>query len=312
MRYEPTYFDKLPREGVLKRTKDISPYVFRDDIAIAIDVALATNRPLLVSGKPGSGKSRLAEAVATIQGWTFVSKTITSRTRLEELTVEFDHLRRLNDAQLRRSGSGLKPDAAYYNPGIFWWAFNPNSARYRGMPEDEAKKHGIDLDPEGKNKTNHVVLLIDEIDKAEPDLPNDLLEPLDRRSFGLPNGGKIEETHNIKILTIITTNGERDLPPAFLRRCATLELSEPDETELITIAEQHFPQGNLERIKAIAGKIINFRKEVENLRRRPPGTGEFLDAIRACEELNIQVSDAEDSVWKKIESAILTKTAHRR
>ncbi len=141
---------------------------------------------------------------------------------------------------------------------------------------------------------------------------NDLLEPLDRRRFGLPDGGKIEGAQDIKILTIITTNGERDLPQAFLRRCATLELPEPGEAELVNIARQHFPKGDANRIKAIAGKIVGFRKEAENLRRRPPGTGEFLDAIQACEDLRIQVSDGKDSVWEKIENAILTKTAQLR
>ena len=89
-------------------------------------------------------------------------------------------------------------------------------------------------------------------------------------------------------------------------------MPESGETELVNIARQHFPRGNIKRIKAIADKIVSFRDEAEKLRRRPPGTSEFLDAIQACEDLAIQVSDAEDAVWKKIENAILTKTAQAR
>ena len=128
MSYRPTHFDRLPADYVLKKSEKVDPYVFSEDIAIAVDVALATGRPLLVSGNPGSGKSRLADAVAAVQGWSLLTKTMTSRTRLESLTVEVDQLRRLNDAQARGEGSGMKPDAYYLNPGLFWWAFRPESA----------------------------------------------------------------------------------------------------------------------------------------------------------------------------------------
>lgn len=137
MKYKPTFFDRLPANGVLKARKGIQPYVFTEEIAIAIDVALATDRSLLISGKPGCGKSQLAEAVAEIQGWNYLARTVTSRSRLEELTVEMDYLRRLNDAQARESGSALKTDQAYHNPGIFWWAFNPASAKFRGRKPNE-------------------------------------------------------------------------------------------------------------------------------------------------------------------------------
>ncbi|MCP4983209.1 MAG: hypothetical protein GY935_22250, partial [Gammaproteobacteria bacterium] len=193
---------------------------------------------------------------------------MTSRTRLEELTVENDHLRRLHDAQGK---SKLKPDEAYHNPGIFWWAFNPDSASSRGLNKATAKSHMVSLDFPGirrkeQGQVNHVVLLIDEIDKAEPDLPNDLLEPLDWRSFGMPNGEKIEAHTGLKILTIITTNGERELPQAFLRRCVALTLDEPGKSELIEIAAEHYPQANVSRVAAIAKKILLFREQAENQR----------------------------------------------
>lgn len=321
MSYRPTHFNKLAEDFILPKdeARGIDPYVFNEDIVIAVDVALATNRPLLISGNPGCGKSRLADAVAAVQEWNLLGKTITSRTRLEELTVEIDHLRRLNDAHSKAEDAKLRPDAFYQNPGIFWWAFHPSSARYRGMSSDQAKRYEVNLTFPGTRRgrvwQHPVVLLIDEIDKAEPDLPNDLLEPLDRRSFGLPDGGKIEGKPDLAILTLITTNGERELPQAFLRRCITLELPDPGKKQLIGIGQKHFPQGDSGRIEKIAQKMEQFRTKAREQRRRPPGTSEFLDAIRACEELGIDVDendhDKKDSVWARIENAVLVKEPRR-
>ena len=317
MSYQPRHFDQLPASRVLNRRKGVEPYVFNDDIVIAVDVALATDRPLLVSGNPGSGKTRLADAIAAVQGWNLLGKTITSRTRLESLTAEVDQLRRLNDAQARGANADLKPDACYLNPGIFWWAFQPATARWRGLLVEQAREHRVKLPypgvERGDGQSDHAVLLIDEIDKAEPDLPNDLLEPLDRRSFDLPDGvdlgeeTKINGAEGAKLLTIITTNGERELPQAFLRRCVLLDLPDPDPDRLVQIARKHFPKGKLDRIKKIAAKLHTFRIRADDLRARPPGTAEFLDAVRACEDLNIEVSDDKDSVWKKIEGSVLVK-----
>jgi MoxR-like ATPase len=110
---------------------EIRPYIFPETAVIAVDVALATSRPLLIAGPPGCGKSRLAEAMAAVLGWNFLSKTITSRTRLEELTVEVDHLRRLHDAHraARPDAVDLKPDQAYHNPGSLLVGFRPGVSR---------------------------------------------------------------------------------------------------------------------------------------------------------------------------------------
>ena len=326
MRYTPKHF-RLPKNGVLPKddAADIAPYVFTDAIAIAVDVALATHRPLLVSGNPGCGKSRLADAVAAAQGWGLLARTVTSRTRLETLTAEVDQLRRLHDAQTRDPKAELKPDGCYLNPGILWWAFDMDGAARRGLAPEIAAEHGVQLDHPGtrrKPASDHrpgTVLLIDEIDKAEPDLPNDLLEPLDRRRFDLPDGFSAHHADGARtrvqapppealhLLTIITTNGERDLPQAFLRRCVLLEIDDPDEDALVEIALKHFPEGDPDRMRALARLLLGFRDKAEGLRVRPPGTAELLDAVQACEALKVPVSTAPGSVWSHLERAILAK-----
>lgn len=316
MTYHPKHF-KLPPDNTLLRSKKNEPYVFNDNIAIAVDVALATHRPLLVAGDPGSGKSRLAEAMASLLNWNYLDYTMTSRTRLEDLTSDYDHLLRLHDAQTRTKEQGMKPDWAYFKPGIFWWAFNSESAAFRGGNNKEAEIYQAILDypgtkTENKEHLNKTVLLIDEIDKAEPDLPNDLLEPLDRKRFTRPDGKHVEAGENLEILTIITTNRERELPSAFMRRCVSLMLQAPDKDKLTTIAHYHFPdtannedeKGFSNLVQIVAEKIVAMREEATNQNRRPPSTSEFLDALRAGQSLRI---GTDNEIWQHIEQSTLIK-----
>ncbi|MEJ1408378.1 MAG: MoxR family ATPase [Candidatus Sedimenticola sp. (ex Thyasira tokunagai)] len=319
-------FYPLPSDGVCGRKTvesdgrdpvTIDPYIFDDEIAITVDAAFATRRPLLISGPPGCGKSRLAETIADLKGWHYIGKTLTSRTRIEDLTVEMDHLRRLHDAH-KKEGN-IDSDWAYYMPGIFWWALNSKTAKNRGAPPEhhekveEASFPGLERRQE--QAVESTVILLDEIDKAEPDLPNDLLELLDRGSFDLPNGQKEYRDKAKAILTVITTNGERELPLAFLRRCVHLELTQPPKEALIRIAVCHFAEEHttesehkqlVKKISAIVEQFDKCRRQAKQDDLRVPGTSELLDAIRASIKLKIP-ADPDNHIWEYLQRAIISK-----
>ncbi len=310
MNYKPKYFE-LPDNGTINIAGTM-PYVFSENIAIAVDVALATNRPLLVAGPPGCGKSRLADAMAAVKGWSLLSQTMTSRTRLEELTGEPDHLQRLHDAHAQTNTEKLANEWTYLKPGIFWWTYNRESAKRRGGDKEEAKKFKVMLDypvaGTERKESLHTVLLLDEIDKAEPDLPNDLLEPLDRRSFVVANVGEIKADINLQTLTIITTNQERELPSAFLRRCVTLTIEKPITNKLIQIGQQHYPKSDINLITKLAEQIEKISKEAPQKNLREPGTSEMLDAIHACNQLGLKVDSKKwKTTWPEIERTVLIK-----
>ena len=255
------------------------PYVYHEpEIALAVNVALATNRPLLLSGRPGSGKSSLARDVASKLGWEYQEDTITSRTMAEHLQWKFDALQRLSDASNPQIGA--KDEVHYVEPGVLWWMFDPESAFKASRHSKENHSTG------GLKDINGIVVLLDEIDKAEPDVPNDLLVPLSTRKF-TPRGHTSPVESKKEYLLCITTNGERDLPQAFVRRCVTLSLTRPKDEELKDIAVAH--NEHLKKTDPLLDQVLKafnvLEAEMLRERRRPPSTAEFLDAVKACLQL---------------------------
>lgn len=201
-------------------------YLLDEKSAYAMQMALATQRPLLVKGEPGLGKSYMALAAASLLDRAFVAEVINSHTEGQDLLWKDDPIQRLNDAQSKlKQGEALHPKR-YINPGTLWWAFDWESAteQYNQL-HHQIYKPSCDDD---KKRKNGLVLLIDEIDKADPSLPNSLLEVLGNGGFDVSLAKETVGQQGEAPLVIITTNDERELPPAFVRRCLVLHLKIPE------------------------------------------------------------------------------------
>ncbi|HEV8384054.1 MAG TPA: MoxR family ATPase [Candidatus Acidoferrales bacterium] len=285
-------------------TRDGSVYVYSEPITLAVRVALATGRPLLLLGPPGSGKSSLAAYVARSMKWNYFEQVVTSRTRAQDLLWSFDAIRRLRDAHADRLHQGVEP---YIEPRVLWWAFDPPNARLRGaekLPDDvpSAVVPGI-----LRGVDHPAVVLIDEIDKADPDVPNDLLVSLGSQRFRVDELGR-DVVAERRLLVFITSNNERSLPPAFLRRCVIHSLDQPSVGRLVEIATAHFPAAaaaNQDLFQQVANKVVSMRKDAADSTQPPPSAAEYLDAVRACLQLKIQPD--ESPLWKAINSTVLLK-----
>jgi MoxR-like ATPase len=271
--------------------QDKITYVYTEKIILAVNVALATTRPLLVRGPSGSGKSSLACSVADILRWRYYEEVIGSRTQARDLLWRFDALRRLNDAQVNQLD---KDPAAYIEPGILWWAFDRESAVRQGSIE-QTQRH----------KHERAVVLIDEIDKADPDVPNDLLVPLGAGNFTVQETGTNVQVHDDPPLVFITTNEERVLPRAFLRRCVVLTLEAPDKERLIDIAKAHFgSSAESDDLYASVAKQMIERQSKYQTKVMVPSAAEYLDTIRACMKLGVKPND---ETWNDIFETTLLK-----
>ncbi|HEX8704271.1 MAG TPA: MoxR family ATPase [Myxococcaceae bacterium] len=307
--FEPKLFDprKPPRIKTPKPSgaKDKVPqtgrvYVYDKDIVLAVNAALATQRPLLVMGPPGTGKSSLAQHIARHLGWRFYQKIITSRTQAQDLLWTFDALRRLRDAQTKTLA---KNDAAYVQPQLLWWALSPASAALRGA--SASSKLPAAKDPAEKAPVPHAVVLLDEIDKADPDVPNDLLGPLGEGSFEVTDlQSVITREDKRQVLLVITSNDERDLSPAFVRRCILLTLEPHRRERLVEIAGEHFPGEDETLFTEIAIQLELDRKKAEEAGGRPPSTAEYLDAVAACLRLGLRPSSP---AWASLSKLVLSK-----
>jgi MoxR-like ATPase len=223
-------------------------YVATNDLKLAVNAALTLGRPLLIKGEPGTGKTMLAEEVAGALGMPLLQWHIKSTTRAQQGLYEYDAVARLRDSQL--GDERVRDIGNYIVRGVLWQAFEA------GAP---------------------VVLLIDEIDKADIEFPNDLLRELDRMEFHVYETREtVRAIH--RPLVIITSNNEKDLPDAFLRRCFFHYIRFPDRDTLADIVQVHYPHLKADLLAAALQGFYELR-DVPGIKKKP-STSEFLDWLK--------------------------------
>lgn len=280
---------EAPQEETLGDRRDGAVYDYDAATELAVNVALATGRPLLVRGPSGCGKSSLARHVARVQRWRYYERVISSRTQAQDLLWEVDLLRRLQDAQAGRLRGALE---TYVRPGVLWWAFHRESALRQALRSRRSAKTAV-ADPNQGNEGPRAVVLLDEIDKADPDVPNNLLVPLGSLQFEVEDTGEmVKTTQDLAPLVFITTNDERELPDAFLRRCVELKLDPPDRDRLVRIGRKHFPDLDEERLKEIATRVSEVAGDGVT-----PSPAEYLDTVRAWRRLG---EEFDPQIWEDV------------
>ena len=223
-------------------------YVATEDLTIAVNAAVTLERPLLVKGEPGTGKTELARQVSQALGLPMIEWNIKSTTRAQQGLYEYDAVSRLRDSQL---GDERVHDVRnYIRKGKLWQAF----------------------DAEQK-----VVLLIDEIDKADIEFPNDLLRELDRMEFYVYETQQLVAAKHRPII-VITSNNEKELPDAFLRRCFFHYIKFPDEDTMAKIVDVHYPDLKKNLLSEALNAFYRVR-DVPGLKKKP-STSELLDWIK--------------------------------
>ncbi|SHL41949.1 MoxR-like ATPase [Roseovarius marisflavi] len=234
-------------------------YVATDDLTVAVNAAVTLERPLLVKGEPGTGKTELARQVAQSLGMRLIEWNIKSTTKAQQGLYEYDAVSRLRDSQL---GDARVHDVKnYIKRGKLWEAF----------ASDEK-----------------VVLLIDEIDKADIEFPNDLLQELDQMEFHVYETGETVKARNRPVI-IITSNNEKELPDAFLRRCFFHYIRFPDADTLRKIVEVHHP-GIKDALLTTALTQFFELREQPGLKKKP-STSEVLDWLKLILAEDLSVED---------------------
>lgn len=308
----------FPQDLLISNPSRQLHHLFDEQDCYALWAAYSAGRPLLVRGKPGTGKSQLARAIAEQLGWAFVSEVIRGSTELSDLHWHFDAIGRLGEAHARgiagdTKGADRLDPLKFLSPGALWWAYHWPSAkkqygrcpsRLRPKPEepDAQSAKGKAWQPQ----SGGVVLLLDEIDKAEPDLPNGLLETLGQYRFTVPYLKEDDTEEQVKnpvaanprrLLIVITTNEERELPSAFVRRCFVHTLTMEDSTKklenglearvdwLVKRGQLHFGTRIADDVyKAAADLLWEDRTSGMHLR-YPPGLAEYIDLLNVLKDM---------------------------
>ena len=240
-------------------TKD---YVATEDLKVAVNAAVTLERPLLIKGEPGTGKTVLAQEMAKALGANLLEWHIKSTTKAQQGLYEYDAVARLRDSQL---GEERATDVSnYIKRGKLWEAFTADE---------------------------RPILLIDEIDKADIEFPNDLLQELDRMEFFVYETGETVSAKQRPIV-VITSNNEKELPDAFLRRCFFHYIKFPDNDTMQQIVDVHFP-GIKQSLVAEALKIFYNLRETPGLKKKP-STSELLDWLKL-----LMSEDVDDSVLRE-------------
>jgi MoxR-like ATPase len=223
-------------------------YVATDDLKVAVNASITLQRPLLIKGEPGTGKSVLAAEVAKALGVPLIEWHIKSTTKAQQGLYEYDAVSRLRDSQL--GDERVKNIRNYIKRGKLWDAFTADT---------------------------RCVLLIDEIDKADIEFPNDLLQELDRMEFFVYETGETIKAETRPIV-MITSNNEKELPDAFLRRCFFHFIKFPDTETMKQIVDVHFP-GLKSRLVAEALRVFYELRDVPGMKKKP-STSELLDWLK--------------------------------
>src|SRR5271169_3192617 len=230
------------------RFSGTSSYIATEDLKVAVNAAIVLERPLLVKGEPGTGKTVLAEEIAKAIGAPLITWHIKSTTKAQQGLYDYDAVSRLRDSQL--GDARVSAISNYIKRGKLWQAFT--------LPE-------------------RPVLQIDEIDKADIEFPNDLLLELDRMEFHVYETNETVRAQNRPIV-LITSNNEKELPDAFLRRCFFHYIKFPDAATMRDIVEVHFP-GIKKRLVEEALRVFFEVREVPGLKKKP-STSELLDWLK--------------------------------
>jgi MoxR-like ATPase len=292
-RRKPLYQPPIEGSNYDPDGRQYYPYLPTKELQEAVNLAIMLNRPLLVEGEPGCGKSRLAESIAYeftqkyLDGegwWCFQEWNVKSVARAKEGLYSFDAVGRLRDAQL--IGSGVDQLSKILTEEELFELKN----RLKN------KEEYISYGPLGKalkqTECDHPIVLIDEIDKADSDFPNDLLRELDRLEFTVTETGQRYPRTGVSLrprpIVIITSNRERALPEAFLRRCLYFKLDFPNEEQLNEIIRHRFKKVNQDLVCKIIKHFIEIRRTFEEYPgTKPPSTSEILDFLTVLQNKSV-------------------------